>query len=75
MAAIVGPVIERLFMFESNDPGGSMILEVTHIYTERLQQVVVPMVAQQTSGLISWRRMVKVKCVAGQQIAMENLIR
>lgn len=46
------------------------MLDVTHICTERLQQVVVPMAAQQISGRDSLESMVSVACVAGQQMAM-----
>ena len=46
-----------------------MILEVTQSWMARLQQVVVPIAAQQIKGRSSWERMVSVRCVAGQQIA------
>ena len=50
--------------------GGSTMFDVTHICTERLQHVVVPIAAQQMSGRTSCERMESVKCVAGQQMAM-----
>ena len=50
------------------------MFDVTHICTERLQHVVVPMAAQQISGRSSLERMVSVACVAGQQIAIDARI-
>ena len=46
-----------------------MMLEVTQSWMARLQQVVVPIAAQQIKGRSSWERMVSVRCVAGQHIA------
>ena len=46
-----------------------MMLEVTQSWMARLQQVVVPIAAQQIKGRSSWERIVRVRCVAGQHIA------
>lgn len=57
----------------SGDPGGAgagTMFEVTQSWMLRLQHVVVPMAAQQISGRTSWSRMLSVRCVAGQQIAV-----
>ena len=47
-----------------------MMLEVTQSWMARLQQVVVPIAAQQIRGRTSCERMERVRCVAGQQMAM-----
>ena len=46
------------------------MLDVTQSWTERLQHVVVPIAAQQIKGRTSCERMERVRCVAGQQMAM-----
>ena len=46
-----------------------IMLEVTQSWMARLQQVVVPIAAQQIKGRSSWERIVRVRCVAGQHIA------
>ena len=46
-----------------------MMLEVTQSWMARLQQVVVPIAAQQIKGRSSWERIVRVRGVAGQHIA------
>ena len=38
-----------------------MIFEVTHIWMERLHEVVVPMIAQQMRGRLLWLNRVRVK--------------
>lgn len=37
------------------------MFEVTHIWTDRLQDVVVPMIAQQIRGRFAWSNKVRVK--------------
>lgn len=58
---------------EGAEPGGSTMFEVTHICIDRLQHVVVPIAAQQIKGRASWSSRVRVKCVAGQHIAVLGL--
>ena len=53
------------------DAGAGTMLDVTQSWTLRLQHVVVPIAAQHTSGRTSWSKSVSVKCVAGQQIAVQ----
>ncbi len=69
----------RLFRRSSSSCGGApggggagTMLDVTQSWTLRLQHVVVPMTAQQMSGRTSWSRIVRVRCVAGQQMAAQE---
>ena len=50
------------------------MLEVTQSWTERLQHVVVPIAAQQIRGRASCERIERVRCVAGQQMAMYAVV-